>query len=88
MPYFNPHSFRKTIVTLGQKLCQTPEEFKSWSQNLGHEDVLTTLYSYGEVQQNRQGEILQQLKIPRYSANQDVDDFANAVIKALADKSI
>ncbi|MDP3588927.1 MAG: site-specific integrase, partial [Methylobacter sp.] len=49
LSYFNPHSFRKTIVTLGQKLCQTPEEFKSWSQNLGHEDVLTTLYSYGEV---------------------------------------
>jgi uncharacterized protein (DUF1697 family) len=33
------------IVTLGQKLRQTLEEFKSWSQNLGHEDVLTTLYS-------------------------------------------
>jgi integrase/recombinase XerD len=50
LPYFNPHSFRKTLVTLGQQLCQTPEEFKSWSQNLGQEDVLTTLYSYGHVQ--------------------------------------
>jgi integrase len=64
LPYFNPHSFRKTLVTLGQQLCQSPEEFKSWSQNLGHEDVLTTLYSYGEVQQHRQGEIFQQLKTP------------------------
>ncbi len=43
-PYFNPHSFRKTLVTLGQKICQSPEEFKAWSQNLGHEDVLTTLF--------------------------------------------
>jgi site-specific recombinase XerD len=79
LPYFNPHSFRKTIVTLGQKLCQTPEEFKSWSQNLGHEDVLTTLYSYGEVQQHRQGEIFQQLKLPRTSANQDVSELAKAI---------
>ena len=86
LPYFNPHSFRKTLVTLGQKHCQTPEEFKAWSQNLGHEDVLTTLYSYGEVQQHRQGEIFQQLKIPRSSDNQNVDDIARAVVKAMADQ--
>ncbi|MGZ8153459.1 MAG: tyrosine-type recombinase/integrase [Methylobacter sp.] len=87
LPYFNPHSFRKTIVTLGQKLCQTPEEFKSWSQNLGHEDVLTTLCSYGHVQQHRQGEIFQQLKSPRSTASQNAEDFARAVIKAMADQN-
>ncbi|GAW87098.1 hypothetical protein bplSymb_SCF05601P009 [Bathymodiolus platifrons methanotrophic gill symbiont] len=65
LPYFNPHSFRKTLVTLGQKMCRSPEDFKAWSQNLGHEQVLTTLYSYGEVQQSRQGEIIQQLSTPR-----------------------
>jgi putative N-acetylmannosamine-6-phosphate epimerase len=74
-------------VTLGQKLCQSPEEFKSWSQNLGHEDVLTTLYGYGEVQQHRQGEIFQQLKIPRSSTNQNVNEFARAVVKAMADQN-
>jgi integrase/recombinase XerD len=58
LPYFNPHSFRSTLVTLGQKLCQSPESFKSWSQNLGHEGVLTTFYSYGTVATSRQGEII------------------------------
>jgi integrase/recombinase XerD len=87
LPYFNPHSFRKTLVTLGQKLCQSPEEFKSWSQNLGHEDVLTTLYSYGHVQQHRQGEIFQQLKSPRPSISQNADDIARAVIKAMAEQN-
>lgn len=81
------YSFRKTLVTLGQTLCQSPEEFKSWSQNLGHEDVLTTLYSYGHVQQHRQGEIFQQLKSPRPSTSQNADDIARAVIKAMAEKS-
>jgi hypothetical protein len=47
LPYFNPHSFRKTLVALGQQCCKSPEEFKAWSQNLGHEGVLTTLHSYG-----------------------------------------
>ena len=37
--YFNPHSFRDTLASLGEKLCRSPEEFKAWSQNLGHEGV-------------------------------------------------
>ncbi len=87
MPYFNPDSFRKTLVTLGQQLCQTPEEFKCWSQNLGHEDVFMTLYSYGHVQQHQQGEILQQLKMPCVSSSsQNVDDIARAVVKALTSR--
>ena len=36
LPYFNPHSLRSTLVRLGETLCQTPEQFKAWSQNLGH----------------------------------------------------
>jgi integrase len=42
LPYFNPHSFRKTLAFLGGRRCRTPEEYKAWSQNLGHEHVLTT----------------------------------------------
>src|ERR1700682_3869155 len=39
---FNPHSFGNTFVRPGQDLCKSPEAFKAWSQNLGHETVLTT----------------------------------------------
>jgi hypothetical protein len=42
-------------------MCRTPEELKAWSQNLGHEDVLTTLRSYGEVPFGRQEEIIKNL---------------------------
>lgn len=58
LPYFNPHSLRKTLVQLGERLCKTPEDFKAWSQNLGHEGVLTTFSSYGAVGSRRQGEII------------------------------
>lgn len=61
LPYFNPHSFRDTLVQLGEQTCRTPEEFKAWSQNLGHERVMTTLTSYGNVAPHRQAELIKGL---------------------------
>lgn len=61
LPYFNPHSLRATLAQLGERVCQTPEDFKAWSQNLGHEGVLTTFCSYGEVGTQRQAEIIRHL---------------------------
>ena len=70
MPYFNPHSFRDTLARLGEQLCKTPEEFKAWSQNLGHEQVLTTFNSYGTIPEYRQGEIIQNIGKTPKSKNQ------------------
>jgi hypothetical protein len=64
LPYFNPHSFRKTLAQLGQRLCRTPEEVKAWSQNFCYEDVMTTFRSYGEVLSSRQAEIIKSLNRP------------------------
>jgi integrase len=61
LPYFNPHSLRNTLAQLGEMVCRTPEDFKAWSQNLGHEGVLTTFRSYGAVGNRRQGEIIRNL---------------------------
>jgi hypothetical protein len=58
LPYFNPHSIRNTLVQLAYEWKLDPEAFKAWSQNLGHESVLTTFCSYGEVPPSRQGEIM------------------------------
>ena len=66
-------------------MCLTPEEFKAWSQNLGHEGVLTTFYCYGEVQEGRQADIFQRLKDPRISTSQNTDvvALAKALIKEM-----
>jgi hypothetical protein len=72
LPYFNPHSFRNTLVRLGQAVCQTPEEFKAWSQNLGHDKVLTTFLSYGQAESRRQGEIIRGLASPHPTVQADV----------------
>jgi len=64
LTYFNPHSFRKTLALLGGQRCKTPEEYKAWSQNLGHEHVLTTFCSYGDVSSYRQTEIMRSFAGP------------------------
>lgn len=74
LPYFNPHSFRNTLVRLGENLCRTPEEFKAWSQNLGHESVLTSFYSYGDVSDYKQAELLRKLSKPAEQTSPDMED--------------
>ena len=88
MPYFNPHSLRKTLVRLGETSCKTPEEFKAWSQNLGHEEVLTTFYSYGEVGARRQGEIISGLGKTERGESLDVGAIAKAVAHELRNSGI
>lgn len=58
LPYYSPHTIRRTLTLLGQRLCRTPEEMKAWSQNLAHKDMLTTFTNYGEVPMPRQTEIM------------------------------
>ncbi len=65
LPYYNPHSIRHLLARYGQTLCQTPEDYKAWSQNLGHEQVLTTFLSYGYVEPQRQSEVMRKLGTSR-----------------------
>jgi integrase/recombinase XerD len=59
--YSNPHLFRDTLVQLAYALRLDAEKFKAWSQNIGHESVLTTFSAYGEIQPARQAEIMRNL---------------------------
>jgi hypothetical protein len=68
MRYFNPHSFRNMLTRVGLKVCHTPEDLKAWSQNLGHDGVLVTLNSYGDLPPHLQRDII------RNSASRSEDD--------------
>ena len=83
LPNFNPHSFRNTLVRLAEKFCQNPEDFKAWSQNLGHEGVLTTFYSYGEVQLQRQAEIIQNLNETGEQNELNAENVAEALFRKM-----
>ena len=87
LPYANPHSIRNTLAQLGERVCRTPEEFKAWSQNLGHEGVLTTFTSYGSVASSRQSEIILGLNpqsVPTIENREDRLDKIEAILAKLA----
>ena len=54
LPYFNPHTFRKTLWALTYEWGLDDEAKKAWSQNLGHEKMDTSVNYYGPVSRERQ----------------------------------
>ena len=62
LPPYGPHSFRKTLTRYGLTICKSAEEMKAWSQNTAHEDIMTTLRSYGAVSEDRQREIFNKMR--------------------------
>ncbi len=83
LPYYNPHSFRDTLVSLGQKLCETAEEFKAWSQNLGHEQVITTLTSYRHVPIERQRLLISGFSEGQPDESEDIKKMLKDLLKKL-----
>lgn len=88
LEYFNPHSFRNTLALLGEKICKSIEEFKAWSQNLGHEKVMTTIQNYGAVTLERQEEIIHSLANPKKEIKTDADMIAEKVFQKLTKASM
>ena len=70
--YPKPHRVRKTLARLGERKVHTPEEWKAWTQNLGHENEMTTFRSYGEVPLQRQTEIMR--GFARNTVDSGIDD--------------
>ena len=83
LPYFSPHSLRSTLAQFGLARCGSPEGLKALSQNLGHEQVLTTLMNYGRVAEDRQGEIIRGLTVRSADTRDEKDIYADAVVKRL-----
>jgi site-specific recombinase XerD len=86
LPYYNPHSLRKTLARLATTMCNKAEDFKAWSQNLGHEDVMTTFRSYGAVPAARQEEIMRGYAMDRAVSPKQAqaEELAEAVARKLS----
>jgi len=73
LPPFSPHRVRDTLAELAKDHCRTPEDYKAWSQNMGHEDVLTTFRSYGSVATGRQIDLMARYRKRGPLKDQDYD---------------
>ena len=49
------------LALYGERICPNIEAFKAWSQNIGHEKMLTTLTAYGNVPAAKQAELIRGL---------------------------
>lgn len=58
LPYYHPHSFRHAAIVLSLRRCRNAEEIKAVSQNFGHENIGTTLLTYGKLDNYRVNEII------------------------------
>ncbi|WP_434053620.1 MAG: site-specific integrase [Roseibium sp.] len=58
---FSAHTLRKTHAMLMDKICNTMEDRKAFSQNMGHEHLATTISAYMPVTLERQREIIRSL---------------------------
>lgn len=63
LPYFHPHSLRHTLMQLAFRMKLDPEALKAWSQNLAHENLATSLNSYGKIQDQRTAQIMAGLAV-------------------------
>jgi hypothetical protein len=55
-----------------QTVCRTPEQIKAWSQNLGHENIATTLTSYGKIDPHRQGDVIGAISLEAETLDTDL----------------
>lgn len=74
LPYYHPHTFRKTIWKFGERLCSNAQEARAWSLNLGHENVLTSFSSYGPMGGLEREEVMRSLARKRESQSSDGAD--------------
>lgn len=59
---FGPHSLRRTLMHLAYDRNLGPRELKAWSQNLGHDGMLTSLTSYGALGLEEQARVMAALE--------------------------
>lgn len=74
LPYYGPHSLRRTLVALAYDLNLCGRELKAWSQNLGHDSVLTSLSSYGTLSAHEQADVMRSLEQSSYGRKTDASD--------------
>jgi integrase/recombinase XerD len=75
LPYYSPHTFRRMLMQIAYQRKLAPAQLKAWSQNLGHESLLTSLTSYGTIPLEMQGRLIAE----SVAAPEEGDDLTDAL---------
>lgn len=72
LEYFSPHCLRHSAVNIAISKCRNGHEIKAVSQNFGHEDVGTTMTTYGTLNNTQVNSIISGMDFSN-SNNNDSD---------------
>jgi integrase len=84
LPYFYPHSFRRTLMHLAYDLELSPRELKAWSQSLGHDSPLTSLGSYGTLTREEQGDVMAAIGIRKSDPDAETEETLRLMMALVA----
>ncbi|MBR7618120.1 site-specific integrase [Phenylobacterium sp. 20VBR1] len=84
LPYFYPHSLRRTLMRLAYDLELSPRELKAWSQSLGHESPLTSLGSYGALSREEQGDVMAHIAVRKSDPDAATEETLRQMMALLA----
>lgn len=82
--YFSPHTFRHLAILTALSRCKNGQEIKAVSQNFGHENVSTTLTTYGTLNQTQMFDIISGMN---FSEDSDTSDDLAQQIQELLKKN-
>ena len=85
VPYFRPHAVRATLARMCLTWARSPEELKALSQNLGHEDIGTTMKHYATLGEDRQHELIRGMWERREAPEED-EEFIELMQRVPVDK--
>jgi len=83
--YFSPHKFRHFIINEAQKHISSVEQLKAVSQNLGHEHLATTFYSYGNMPDQTVNKLVSNIDFSSSSAIKAQDEETSRMMSMFAD---
>lgn len=83
LEYFSPHKFRHFTISEAQKYVNNAEQLKAVSQNVGHEDVGTTLTSYGAIDNFRVTKVIEEMDFEKKNINKNslIDELESTLKK-------
>ncbi len=71
--YFSPHTFRHLAVLTAISRCRNGNEIKAVSQNFGHENVGTTMQTYGTLNQATMSETIKNMNFSDSNDNNQAE---------------
>lgn len=73
--YFSPHTFRHLAINLATKRSRNAEELRAVSQNFGHEELGTTMATYGKLTPTRVGEVIASMSFEDNTEDVEMKEF-------------